>query len=155
MINTVYIGPCGPAVSGDQWFASRPAPDCGRYLLGVPVPGLLPHDGTLGAPIWTEDQPKDIMAGISEVFLEYGWRMWQARQARIDAADFGPTGIPPPQRNRAPASPAAPATPPAGPANARSARANPVHRVPPVAVTEGEPAPRGAASTSALASPAT
>ena len=44
-------GPGGPAVFGDQWFASRPAPDRARYLLGSPVPGLLPHDGTPGAPI--------------------------------------------------------------------------------------------------------
>jgi len=72
-------GPGVPAVFGDQWFASRPAPDRARYLLGAHVPGLLPHDSTPGVPIWTEEQAREIMAGISEVFVEYGWRMWQAR----------------------------------------------------------------------------
>lgn len=50
---------------------------------------------------------------------------------RSSCARFGPTGIPPPRRYRAPATPTVPATPPAGPSNARLTRANPVHRVPP------------------------
>jgi len=76
------IGPGAHAVFGDQ-FARRPAPDCARYRLGAPVPGLLHHDRTPGAPIWTVDQAKGIMAGISEICMEHGSRM--LRQARIDA----------------------------------------------------------------------
>jgi len=67
-----------------------------------PSPGLLLHDGTPGMPIWTEDHAKAIMTGISVVFMEHGWRIWQARQAResrrIDVA-VGPTGIPPPRHH--------------------------------------------------------
>jgi len=50
-----------------------PASGRARHLLDVPVPDLLPHNGTPNAPIWSEDQAKDIGAGISEVFLDHGW----------------------------------------------------------------------------------
>jgi len=35
------------------------------FTVGALVPGLRPHDDTPGAPIWSDDQAKDVMTGIS------------------------------------------------------------------------------------------